>query len=651
MRLRVTLRLVLVAALAAALAPQSGTRRPSPRADGARKQADRPTRADGAKKQADRPPRQADRPPSAPPPARASGGEARPARRPVAKPAAKAKQAWRPSSVDGAWWPGVEPIVLHECADLVIVDKPAGWLTHADGTSTQRPSLVEWLASYLGTSTSEIGVHQRLDVDCSGVCCFGKSALGNKVLSDAFQDRHSIKKYIAIVSEPLDGAEGDEPVQPSLLMEAGVLTSAIDGSDALTRYKVLQRLPGLAVVECAPETGRRHQIRIHLARELAPLVGDGRYGCGIDRTAARALLHCRSVSLADGRTFTAPIPADMASAKPAVGEAFVFTDLRRGCRDDASTTAFRELNGAGDGYPANLFIDRYGSHLLVQRPVDVAESNRDFALDCIDRAHGSDSEASVYEIVTNVDRSHGGQPMPKLLRGPGAPAEGFAVFEHGTAYHVSLSEKKLSTGLWLDARPQRLWMRQFAKDLTVLNTFAHAGGYSVAAATAGAKRTVSVDISAAWLAYQKESLQHNGVVNAADANDSMKRPPHDVIFGDVFEWLQRFKHRNETFDVVILDPPSTSTCKGKRWSAARDYATLAKMALPLVKPGGALWATTNSRALLPRQFAHQMQRALGTCATLERAAPPAVDHPVAAGRSAPVKHLVFRLSDTIARDE
>jgi 23S rRNA (cytosine1962-C5)-methyltransferase len=188
-------------------------------------------------------------------------------------------------------------------------------------------------------------------------------------------------------------------------------------------------------------------------------------------------------------------------------------------------------------------------------------------------------------------------------------------------------------------------MRQFGKDLSVLNCFAHAGGYSVAAATAGAKRTVSVDISAAWLAYQAESLKHNGVPNAANADDAMRRPPHDVIFGDVFEWLQRFKHRNETFDVVILDPPSTSTSKGKRWSAARDYATLAKAALPLVKPGGALWATTNSRALLPRQFAHQIQRALGPCATLERAAPPAVDHPVAAGCTAPVKHLVFRLND------
>ena len=97
---------------------------------------------------------------------------------------------------------------------------------------------------------------------------------------------------------------------------------------------------------------------------------------------------------------------------------------------------------------------------------------------------------------------------------------------------------------------------------------------------------------------------------------------------------------------MILDPPSTSTCNGKRWSATRDYGALVALAAPLVAPRGALIATTNARKLRPRQFARVVEHALrdtvGPDVALERAVPPAVDFPVVAGASPEVKNLVFR---------
>ena len=152
--------------------------------------------------------------------------------------------------------------------------------------------------------------------------------------------------------------------------------------------------------------------------------------------------------------------------------------------------------------------------------------------------------------------------------------------------------QQLSTGLFLDQRPQRTWLAKHASGLRILNTFAHAGGFSIAAATAGAS-TVSLDLSRRWLERIPNQLENLGL----DVRH------HDWIYGDVFDWLPRLSRRGEQFDIVILDPPSTSVGKKKkRWSAAKDYPALIRAALPLVAPGGALWTSTNHRGLTPMRF-------------------------------------------------
>ena len=106
--------------------------------------------------------------------------------------------------------------------------------------------------------------------------------------------------------------------------------------------------------------------------------------------------------------------------------------------------------------------------------------------------------------------------------------------------------------------------------------------------------------------------------------------------------------RGDTFDLVILDPPSTSTTGGargnRRWSAARDYGALAGLAAACVSPaGGLLWTTTNHRGLAPRAFARLVAAGLPPGAALDRVAPPAADFPVPAGGSPEVKNLVWRI--------
>ena len=100
---------------------------------------------------------------------------------------------------------------------------------------------------------------------------------------------------------------------------------------------------------------------------------------------------------------------------------------------------------------------------------------------------------------------------------------------------------------------------------------------------------------------------------------------HDTIYGDCFDWLNRLSKRNEEFDIVILDPPSTSVGKKKkRWSVKKDMPSLATLATSLVRPGGLLWTSSNCASLSIEKFAEMCRQGIadtGRTCSLERIAP------------------------------
>jgi 23S rRNA (cytosine1962-C5)-methyltransferase len=113
-----------------------------------------------------------------------------------------------------------------------------------------------------------------------------------------------------------------------------------------------------------------------------------------------------------------------------------------------------------------------------------------------------------------------------------------------------------------------------------------------------------------------------------------------------FDWLARLSKRGEKYDIVILDPPSSSVGKTKkRWSVKNDMASLVELASPLVKKGGVLWTTTNSAGIHPIKFARMCQKGFENAglktAKLERVAPMPVDFPSIGPQ--PVKNLVWRI--------
>jgi 23S rRNA (cytosine1962-C5)-methyltransferase len=182
----------------------------------------------------------------------------------------------------------------------------------------------------------------------------------------------------------------------------------------------------------------------------------------------------------------------------------------------------------------------------------------------------------------------------------------------------------LSTGLFLDQRGNRRRVRELSGDARVANLFAYTCAFTVAAALGGARRTVSVDASAAALERGRANLAHAGV----PAGD------HAFMADDAFSWLARAIRRGDRFDLVVLDPPSYSSTKRGRFVADTDYVEVAAQALALLAPGGRLLACTNHRGISPGRFRRILFDA-GRAAKYElsqvKDLPSAPDYPVPAG--------------------
>ena len=170
------------------------------------------------------------------------------------------------------------------------------------------------------------------------------------------------------------------------------------------------------------------------------------------------------------------------------------------------------------------------------------------------------------------------------------------VREGDMSFEVHLGEG-LHTGLFLDQRDNRGWIRSQAKGKRVLNLFSYTGAFSVAALKGGAKEVVSVDFSKNYLGWLQRNVEHNGL--GADT-----APTYAM---DVFEFLKRSKKRAEMYDLIIIDPPTFS--RGKRiFSTEKDLGGLVALASELLRKGGHLFISINTQGLSPSQFRQEVEK-------------------------------------------
>jgi 23S rRNA pseudouridine1911/1915/1917 synthase len=207
--------------------------------------------------------------------------------------------------------------ILYRDRWILAVSKPSGLPTHAT-VDEQRPSLVYHVERALGGAP--VAVHQRLDRDTSGVVVFGIDPAANAGLARAFADREAEKTYLALTKasdrRPPRSFSVDAPLAADGPPARPVRVGGERARPARTDVRIREVLAGALMVEALPRTGRKHQVRVHLAHVGLPVLGDAAYGAA--GGAPRLMLHAARISLAHPVTgrrliIDCPLPADFAA--------------------------------------------------------------------------------------------------------------------------------------------------------------------------------------------------------------------------------------------------------------------------------------------------------------------------------------------------
>ncbi len=197
---------------------------------------------------------------------------------------------------------GPEPRIVHEDADVIVVDKPAGLVT-APTPESDRGDLLDVLTRRYG----EVYLVHRLDLPTSGLLVFARTRDANKRLGDAFKAHDVDREYRAVAVGAVAAQTIDRP---------------IDGRRAVTHVEAVEALAGATLLAVRLETGRGHQIRIHLAGIGHPVAGDREHGGAAERAlsprAPRLALHARVLGFTHPATgervrFESELPAELSA--------------------------------------------------------------------------------------------------------------------------------------------------------------------------------------------------------------------------------------------------------------------------------------------------------------------------------------------------
>lgn len=211
--------------------------------------------------------------------------------------------------------------VVYEDADLLVVDKPAGVVVHP-ARGHRAGTLSQALAGRAagGEDPARAGIVHRLDRDTSGLLVVAKTEAAHRALKELIQARAVRREYVALVEglPPARSGTIDAPIGRDRRVRTRMSTDTDEPREARTHFTLLEALPGTALLRVALETGRTHQIRVHLQAIGHPVAGDPEYGTAGLLGLERQFLHAARLAFPHPGTGAAidvrsPLPDDLAT--------------------------------------------------------------------------------------------------------------------------------------------------------------------------------------------------------------------------------------------------------------------------------------------------------------------------------------------------
>jgi 23S rRNA (cytosine1962-C5)-methyltransferase len=246
--------------------------------------------------------------------------------------------------------------------------------------------------------------------------------------------------------------------------------------------------------------------------------------------------------------------------------------MRSSLFEKSQTNAYRLVNGEGDFLPG-LIVDRYNDVLVIQITTLGMEKMQSFVTEYLVEKL---APRAIYEKSNLPSRKQEGlAPVQRLLYG--SEVDEIEVLENGLRFCVSIVHGQ-KTGFFLDHREMREWVRQLSKGKTVLNCFAYSGAFSVYAASGGAKRVDSIDISDKAMDMARRNMALNHLCSE-----------NGYFVEDAFEFLRK---NTLQYDLVILDPPAFAKKKNDVIAACRGYKDINRVTLQKL-PAGSMLLTSS----------------------------------------------------------
>lgn len=276
---------------------------------------------------------------------------------------------------------------------------------------------------------------------------------------------------------------------------------------------------------------------------------------------------------------------------------------------DGSTSAYRLINGEGDGMPG-IVVDVYGQTAVLRLDTAALAPVVPWIVSAVERA---------IDVKGVVQKTNQGL---EVLAGR-APPDRLIVSEHGLRFFADIGSGQ-KTGLFLDHRENRQHVERWSRGASVLNLFSYTGGFSLYAARGGARHVVSVDRAGDAMARARDNVELNGLDPGV----------FEFVTEDAMRYLERAAQEKRTFDLVISDPPSFARNRTQRQRAVRAYEKLHSLALGVLAPGGLYAAASCTSQVDVVAFKDSIATAAARCRRSLQIAmdnAQAIDHPVMIG--------------------